>query len=97
MSNKILYNVAVYFKDINQELELAAPCLLLSMEAGDDIDPAILLDETYYFLNSFLKIKLIPNFIAILVDDEIIDSSNNYINSKDIPKRVTKPNLIIVK
>ena len=94
---KILYNVAVYFEDVDQKLELAAPCLLLSMEAEDDINPATLLDETYYFLNKFLKIELIPSFIAILVDDKIVDSSNNYIASSDTPKRVTKPALTIVK
>ena len=96
MSNKILYNVAVYFEDVEQELELVAPCLLLSMEAEDDINPAMLLDETYHFLNTFLKIELIPSFIAILVDDKIVDSSNNYVASRDIPKRVLKPTLTIV-
>ena len=97
MSNKILYNVAVYFEDVEQELELVAPCLLLSMEAEDDINPAMLLDETYHFLNTFLKIELIPSFIAILVDDKIKTLSNSYIGSKDIPTKDTKPTLTIVK
>ena len=94
---KILYNVAVYFEDIDQELELAAPCLLLSMEAENDINPGTLLDETYHFLNKFLKIELIPSFIAILVDDKIKTLSNSYAESKDIPTKPTKPTLTIVK
>jgi hypothetical protein len=97
MSLFINYEVAVYFEDMKQELELAIPYLLLDIKAEEDINPASIFDEVDYFLNSFLKIQIIPTNIIILVDNIEIANSKDYISSKDIPKRVTKPSLFVVE